>query len=261
MENFESFSVNIKENVLTVSIGSIIGSSNINSKFIEEIIVLMNSIYNDDNIKGVIITGKKEEIFATGLGIEELERLQEINGRKFSEDGQEAFAMIENCPKPIIAAINGIAEGSGCELALACHIRLATEKATFRVPEVYVGLIPGFGATQRLPQIVGKGKALEIMMTASTLNVKEAKEIGLVNHIMNYKDSMLKRGVEIIEKIMRNSPLAVSMLIDSVNASYNSEENGYQTEANSFEHCCNTEYFKNKLKKNRNNESEIEIEI
>ncbi len=259
MENFESFNIDVNESILTITIGTPSGSSNVNSKFIEDLTILMNYIYNDDNIKGVIITGKREGIFATGFGIDELEKLIEFNGRKFSEDGQEAFAMIENCPKPVIAAVNGIAEGSGCELALACHIRLATEKATFRVPEVYVGLIPGFGATQRLPQIVGKGKALEIMMTASTLNVKEAKEIGVVNHIMNYKDSMLKRAVEIIGKIMRNSPLAVSMLIDSVNASYKSDENGYQTEANSFEHCCNTEYFKNKIRKKKDSESDIEI--
>ncbi len=183
MEKFESFNINANDGILTITIGTESGSSNVNSKFIEDLRLLMNYIYNDDNIKGIIITGQREGIFATGFGIDELERLIELNGRKFSEDGQEAFAMIENCPKPVIAAVNGIAEGSGCELALACHIRLATEKATFRVPEVYVGLIPGFGATQRLPQIVGKGKALEIMMTASTLNVKEAKEIGLVNHI------------------------------------------------------------------------------
>ena len=259
MEKFESFNITVSDGILTVAIGTESGSSNVNSKFIEDLRLLMNYIYNDDNIKGVIITGQREGIFATGFGIDELENLIELNGRKFSEDGQEAFAMIENCPKPVIAAVNGISEGSGCELALACHIRLATEKATFRVPEVYVGLIPGFGATQRLPQIVGKGKALEIMMTASTLNVKEAKEIGLVNHIMNYKDSMLKRAVEIIGKIMRNSPLAVSMLIDCVNASYKSDENGYQTEANSFEHCCNTEYFKNKIRKKKDSESDIEI--
>ncbi len=259
MENFESFSIDIKDGILKISIGNSTGSTYIDSKFIKGLKLLLTDVYNDNSVKGIIITGKGEDFFATGFGIEELTILTKANDRKFSEEGQEVFSMIENYPKPVIAAVNGIAEGSGCELALACHIRLATEKATFRVPEVYLGLIPGFGATQRLPQIVGKGNALEIMMTASTIKASYAKDMGLVNHIMSDKESMLKRCVEIIGKTMRNSPLAVSMLIDCINASYNSAIDGYQMEANSFEHCCNTDYFKNKIAQRRDDQEDIDI--
>lgn len=150
--------------------------------------------------------------------------------------------MIEGSAKPIIAAVNGFALGGGCELAMACHIRIASDNARFGLPEVNLGIIPGFGGTQRLTQLVGKGKALELMMTADVIPAEEAKHIGLVNHVVTQQD-LIPRAVEMMRKIFQKAPLAIAQIVECVNAAYNEEEHGYQTEANSFGICCKSDDF------------------
>jgi len=170
--------------------------------------------------------------------------LNEVSGRKFAENGQEIFAMIEECEKPVIAAVNGFALGGGCELAMACHIRIATENAKFGQPEVNLGLIPGYGGTQRLTRLVGKGKALELLMTADTISANEAKDLGLVNHVVTDIPALIEMSNKIIRKILSKAPIAIGMITNSVNAYYMKNTDGYQTEANNFQSCCQSSDFK-----------------
>ncbi len=144
----------------------------------------------------------------------------------------------------MIAAINGFALGGGCELAMACHIRVASENAKFGQPEVNLGIIPGYGGTQRLTQHIGKGKAMELMMTGDMIGAQEAKSLGLVNHVVSDKEALLQLAEKILRKIIAKAPLAIGMIVNCVNAYFSDEENGYQTESNSFSHCVNTEDFK-----------------
>ena len=167
----------------------------------------------------------------------------ELNGRKFSETGQEVFFTIENSEKPIIAAINGFALGGGCELAMACHIRIASQNAKFGQPEVKLGTIPGYGGTQRLTQLIGKGRAMELMMTGDMIDADQAKSYGLVNHVVP-SEQLLEKAGELIAKIVAQAPIAITNIIGCVNAVFNVDENGYQTEANGFLNCCTTEDFK-----------------
>ncbi|MEQ8573061.1 MAG: enoyl-CoA hydratase-related protein, partial [Fulvivirga sp.] len=169
--------------------------------------------------------------------------LNEMNARKFAEKGQEVFSSIENCPKPVIAAVNGFALGGGCELAMACHMRVATSNAKFGQPEVNLGVIPGYGGTQRLTQLVGKGKAFELMMTGDMVSAEEALSLGLVNHVVQTQEELHELCGKILGKITSKAPLAIGMVVNCINANF-SNEDGYQTEANDFAHCTTTKDFK-----------------
>jgi enoyl-CoA hydratase len=163
---------------------------------------------------------------------------------KLSQSGQQLFKLIEDCPKPVIAAINGFTLGGGCELAMACHMRIATEASKFGQPEVNLGIIPGYGATQRLSQLVGRGKALELMLTGDMINAREAKEIGLVNHVVANREELMALANKIIDKISSKGPLAIANVIKAVNAGFNFETEGYLAEAKYFAACTTTSDFK-----------------
>lgn len=244
MAVFENISLLIKDDILLISICRASKMNALNLKTLEEIHLAIQQAYDSKEIKGIIFTGEGEKAFIAGADIAEIAALNEVSSRKFAENGQEIFAMIENCPKPVIAAVNGFALGGGCELAMACHIRVAVESAKFGQPEVNLGLIPGYGGTQRLTQLVGKAKALELMMTADMISATEAKNIGLVNHVVSTQQELLPKAEEILKKILTKAPLAIEMVINCVNAVFNKEENGYQTEANSFSICCKSDDFK-----------------
>ncbi|WP_420385615.1 enoyl-CoA hydratase/isomerase family protein [Roseivirga sp.] len=216
----------------------------LNIKTLEEIKDAFENIYDDSSIQGVIITGAGEKAFVAGADISEIAELSEVNARKFSENGQEIFAAIENCHKPVIALVNGFALGGGCELSMACHMRVATANARFGQPEVNLGIIPGYGGTQRLTQLIGKAKSLELNMTGDMISAEEAKTLGLVNHVEVDGESAIAKCEEILKKIASKAPLAIGLVIDCVNAVYNEQENGYQTEANSFAACTKTADFK-----------------
>ena len=244
MENLPSLEKELNEGVLTITLNSLDSNNALSSASIEALGELIQEVYDNSEIKSVIITGAGEEHFATGTVLQEIQELNELHGRKFAEQGQETLALIENCHKPILAAINGAALGGGFELALACHLRVAVEHATFSFPEVSMGIIPGFGGTQRLTHLIGKTKALELMMTGEQLTAAAAKALGIVSHVVSYKEALMKKSTERLQKIMAHAPLAVGMLVNCTNAAYNPHENGYQTEANSFANCCKTEDFK-----------------
>lgn len=244
MKKFEWLKVEREEGILIVTLNNPEKLNVLTTKIISELRDAIQEVYDNSEITGVIITGTEEKTFAAGADVREIANLNELNGRKFSENGQEAFALIESCHKPILAAVNGDALGAGCELALACHLRIASENAVFGLPEASIGIIPGFGGTQRLTQLIGKARALELMITAEKLTATEAQQIGLVNHVVKDPEALVVRSKNILKKIIANGPIAIGMLINCVNAVCNPCENGYQTEANSFANCCKTEDFK-----------------
>ena len=193
--------------------------------------------------KGIIITGAGEKSFVAGADIKEFLGMDESAAMAMSKRGQDVFFMIERFPKPVIAAVNGFALGGGCELAMACHMRIASEKARFGQPEVNLGIIPGYGGTQRLVQHVGKGKAIELMMTGDMIGAAEAKELGLVNHVVPHGEEVTK-AKEILKKIATKAPIAITKVIDCVNAYYNGAIDGYTVEVEEFGVSANTEDFK-----------------
>src|ERR1051326_8793411 len=173
-------------------------------------------IYDDPEIHAGIITGAGNKAFVAGADISEFQNLDPAKATELSRRGQIVFDKIENCPKPIIAAVNGFALGGGCGLALACHFIYASENARFGQPEVNLGLIPGYGGTQRLTQLIGKGKAMELMMTGDMIGAEEAKALGLVNHVFPARE-LVENTRKILGKIGTKAPIAVSQVIASVN--------------------------------------------
>ncbi|MGB0525783.1 MAG: enoyl-CoA hydratase/isomerase family protein [Flammeovirgaceae bacterium] len=239
---YQNLKTALNGGIFTITINRPAKLNALNVQTMQEIDQAFEEVYNNDQIQGVIVTGVGEKAFVAGADISEIADLDALQGRKFAEKGQEIFAKIENCQKPVIAAVNGFALGGGCELAMACHMRVAAESARFGQPEVKLGIIPGYGGTQRLTALVGKGKAIELMTTADIIGAAEAKSIGLVNHVVSAEELMPK-AKKILGKIAKQAPLAVGMVIDSVNAFYEKQD-GYQTEANCFGNCCKTEDFK-----------------
>ena len=194
-------------------------------------------------LKGVVITGAGEKSFVAGADITEFLGLSPAQGKELAQRGQDVFFLIERFDKPVVAAINGFALGGGCELAMACHLRIASEKARFGQPEVNLGLIPGYGGTQRLIQYIGKTKAMELLMTADMIGAEEAHRLGLVNYVVPAGEEVGK-ATELIEKIAAKAPVAISKIIASVNAFYSDGVNGFDVEVSECGNCCATEDFK-----------------
>jgi enoyl-CoA hydratase len=203
---------------------------------IQEIGKAVENGVSDAAIAGIIITGAGEKAFVAGADISEFAEYTAAAGRKISEDGQKVFRSIELSPKPVIAAINGFALGGGCELAMSCHMRIAAENAKFGQPEVNLGLIPGYGGTQRMVQHIGKGKAMELMMTGDMINAEEALRLGLVNHV-TANDALLEKCEEIIRKIEKMSPVGVAAVVKCVDAYYTSGADGFKVEVGEFAKC------------------------
>ncbi len=204
----------------------------------------LSEMREDENIKGLFITGAGDKAFVAGADIFEIQNLDLHSGIEFSKLGQKVFNMIENLGKPVIALVNGFALGGGCELALSCHIRIASENAKFGQPEVNLGLIPGYGGTQRLPRLAGRGKALEMLLTGDMIDADEALRIGLVNRVVS-EDSLWKEGWKMMDKILSKAPLAVKAVLESVHHGFNTTlEEGLFVEANHFGMCCASEDMK-----------------
>lgn len=200
------------------------------------------SIYEDAAVRGVIITGKGNKAFAAGADIAEFANFNIEEGTKMSAEGHAVLRAIDNCPKPVIAAINGFALGGGNELAMACHIRVASENAKFGQPEVNLGITPGYAGTQRLAQLIGKGRALEFLMTADMLNAQQAYEFGLVNHVVPL-DQLMAKCEEILNKIKGKAPMAITSVIRCVNAYYEKRADGADVEINEFGNFFGSEDF------------------
>ena len=244
MTDFRNLSLSVSDQILTIKINRPESLNALNAATIDELKKAVESAYDNADVAGIILTGSGEKAFVAGADIKEIAELTELNGRRFAENGQEVFAQIENCEKPIIAAVNGFALGGGCELAMACHFRIASANAKFGQPEVTLGIIPGYGGTQRLTQLAGKGKAMELLMTGDMISAHEAQKIGLVNHVVDSQEELLPLAEKIMKKILSKAPLAIGMIVNCVNTVGVPEENGYQVEANSFSNCCGTADFK-----------------
>lgn len=244
MADLQNLSLSTEGSILTVTINRESKLNALNTDTIAELKEVIQSVYDDKDISGVIITGAGEKAFVAGADIGEFSELNEMNARKFAEEGQEVFQLIENCHTPVVAVVNGFALGGGCELAMACHIRVASANARFGQPEVNLGIMPGYGGTQRLTQLIGKGRAFEYLMTGDMMDASQALAFGLVNHSEADKDAALAKANEILRKIASKAPIAIGLVVDCVNAVFNHDENGYQTEANAFARCCGTDDFK-----------------
>jgi len=195
-----------------------------------------------EGLKGVVITGAGEKAFVAGADITEFSGLSATEGQALAQRGQDIFFLIERFHRPVVAAVNGFALGGGCELAMACHLRVAGEKARFGQPEVNLGLIPGYGGTQRLIQYIGKSKATELLMTADMIGAEEALRLGLVNYVVPAGEEVLK-AKELVEKIATKAPLAITKIIETVNAYYEAGEDGFGQEVSAFGECCGTADF------------------
>ena len=216
----------------------------LNKATIHELHKAFDALESDVNIKAIILTGSGEKAFVAGADISEFAHFTVGEGATLAREGQEIlFNFIENLATPVIAAINGFALGGGLELAMACHFRIASDNAKMGLPEVSLGVIPGYGGTQRLPQLVGKGKAMEMIMTAGMISAEDAKNCGLVNHVTTQEELMLL-AEKIASKILRNSPVAISAAIVAVNANFEDGVNGFETEINAFGDCFRTEDFR-----------------
>jgi len=244
MSKFKDLLESQEDGILTITINRPEKLNALNANTLSELKRSVELAYDEKKIRGIIITGSSKKAFVAGADISEFTQLNELNGRKFSERGQEIFALIENCQKPVIAVVNGFALGAGCELAMACHIRVATENAFFSQPEVCLGTLPAYGGTQRLTQLIGKGRALEMMLTGEMIGAEEALAAGLINHLVSTKEEGLAKAKEILFKIFKNGPLSIGMVINCVNSAFSMDEDGYQIEANSFANCCKSADFK-----------------
>ena len=215
----------------------------LNRDIIEEMHHALDEANNDSETKVIILTGSGEKAFVAGADISEFADFNAHEGGRLAAKGQDLlFNFIENLSTPVIAAVNGFALGGGLELAMACHFRVASTNAKMGLPEVSLGVIPGYGGTQRLPQLVGKGRAMEMLMTAGMIDAKQALDYGLVNHVVNLEE-LLPLCQNIAKKIMRNSSMAIAEVISAVNAGYKDGTNGYATEIECFGNCFGTEDF------------------
>jgi enoyl-CoA hydratase len=241
---FENLTVENKEHISYLTINRPSQLNALNKKTIQELNQALQNLKDDPNTGVVIITGGGEKAFVAGADIKEFADFSISEGGRLASEGQELlFDFVENFPKPVIAAVNGFALGGGLELALSAHLRVASQNAKMGLPEVSLGVIPGYGGTQRLAQLVGKGKANEMIFTAGMIDAKEAHQLGLVNHVVEQQE-LLSTCEGIAKKILKNSPMAIRSAIKSLNAGYQDGTNGFHTEIEEFGKCFGTSEFR-----------------
>tara|TARA_B110000503_G_C7161896_1_gene420028 strand:+ start:3052 stop:3825 length:774 start_codon:yes stop_codon:yes gene_type:complete len=216
----------------------------LNKATIQELHDAFKTLSEDKSVQVIVVTGSGEKAFVAGADISEFADFSVEKGGMLAANGQEIlFDFIQNLSTPVIAAVNGFALGGGLELAMACHFRVASENAKMGLPEVTLGVIPGYGGTQRLPQLIGKGRAMEMIMSAVMIDAETAKNYGLVNHVVP-QDQLLEFTKNIAFKIARNSSVAIAKAIEAINANYEDGVNGYETEIVNFGSCFGTADFK-----------------
>jgi len=231
---YQNLLVENRERILFITINRPEKLNALNKATLEELHKAFKSAFEDNAVGGIILTGAGAKAFVAGADISEFSSFNEEEGEKLARDGQaKVFDFIENGNKPVIAAINGFALGGGLELAMACHIRIASENARMGLPETTLGLIPGYGGTQRLTQLVGKGRAMEMILSADMINAEEAYRIGLVNHTAS-PEELINTAEKLMRTILSRSPKAISAAIKAVNASVDKGVNGFETEIREF---------------------------
>lgn len=241
--NFENILVHKKNSLAQITINRPKKLNALNKETINELSLAFKDLEDDNSIRVIILTGSGEKAFVAGADISEFAHFTVDEGRGLARIGQELlFDYVENLSTPVIAAVNGFALGGGLELAMCCHFRVASDNAKMGLPEVSLGVIPGYGGTQRLPQLVGKGKAMEMIMSAGMISAKEAKECGLVNQVTT-QEELLSVVEKIAGKIVSNSSVAISAAIRAINASFEVGVNGFDVEIEEFGECFGTKDF------------------
>ena len=242
--NFENILLSQKEALAIITINRPKKLNALNKATIEELHEAFKTLEKDTSVKVIVITGSGEKAFVAGADISEFAHFTVDNGGKLAAKGQEMlFNFIENLSKPVIAAVNGFALGGGLELAMACHFRVASDNAKMGLPEVSLGVIPGYGGTQRLPQLIGKGNAMELIMTAGMISAEKAAALGLVNYVTTLEE-LMPLVEKLAGKIMRNSSVAIGAAIKAVNANFEDGVNGFEVEISEFGNCFGTEDFR-----------------
>jgi enoyl-CoA hydratase len=237
---------NLDNGIFTITINRPDKMNALNKDVFNDLDAVMDEVNSNAEIKSAIITGAGPKAFVAGADITEFNSLSKDEAMSLSRRGQEVFFKIENSRKPVVAAVNGFALGGGCELAMACHFRLCSENAKFGQPEVNLGLIPGYGGTQRLTQLVGKGKSMELQMTTQLVDANEALRLNLVNHVTT-SETLLDKVKEILLVIQSKAPIAVGKIIDCINvavvsdSAYTNGKSGYEKEIEAFGDCFDTE--------------------
>jgi len=232
------------DSVRTITINRPKQLNALNSQTISELSDALKSADEDNSVKVILLTGSGEKAFVAGADIKEFASFSVEEGKKLSKEGHDKlFDLAQNLTTPIIAAVNGFALGGGLELAMSAHIRVASDNAKMGLPEVSLGVIPGYGGTQRLAQLVGRGKAMEMIATAGMISAEEAHKWGLVNHVTT-PEGLMEKCLEIAGKIVKNSSSAIGLAIKAVNANFTDGENGFETEIEEFGNCFGTDDFK-----------------
>jgi enoyl-CoA hydratase len=239
---YQTLLTSTENNILTITINRPEKLNALNQMVMAELEEAISEIENDQYIRAAIITGSGQKAFVAGADISEFSGLNSGEGMDLARRGQEIFFKIENASKPIIAAVNGFALGGGCELAMACHFRIASDNAQFGQPEVNLGLIPGYGGTQRMAALIGKGRALELMLSGSLINAETALQYGLVNHVVK-QEELLEKTKTTLQNIINKAPLAIAYCIKAVNAGTH-HAHGYDAEVMAFGDCFGTEDMK-----------------
>lgn len=240
---FQNLLTHLSAGIFTITVNRPDKLNALNRLTIQEIGQALKFAKENSEVRAVIITGAGQKSFVAGADISEFVNLTSEEGRTMAKAGQDVFQSIEDCPKPVVAAVNGFALGGGCELAMACHLRIASENAVFGQPEVKLGLIPGYGGTQRMVQYLGKAKALEYILNAENITAQQALQHGLVNYVTQ-QENLLPLCRQILEKILRWSPRAQAGVIASVNAFFTGQKNGFVREIEEFGKCFGTDDFK-----------------
>lgn len=233
----------IKNNILTVTINRPDKMNALNKEVFNDLDAVMSEAEKNAAVKSVIITGSGSKAFVAGADISELANLSSNEAEVLSKRGQDVFFRIENFSKPVIAAVNGFALGGGCELALACHIRVCSNNAKFGQPEVNLGLIAGYGGTQRLTHLIGKGRSMEIHLTGRMIDATEAHQWGLVNHVTE-PDALLAKCEELLQTMHTKAPLALQRVISTVNFAVAPDQSGFDKEVKLFGECFRTKDMK-----------------
>ena len=233
----------LENNIFIITINRPDKLNALNKTVLEELSAAIDEVINNAEIKSAIITGAGPKAFVAGADISEFNGLNKNEAMVMAKKGQDIFFKIENSPKPIVAAVNGFALGGGCELAMSCHFRVASENAKFGQPEVNLGLIPGYGGTQRLVQLIGKGRAIELLVSANMIDAATALQFGLVNYVVT-PGELLNKAKSILTLINSKAPLAVAGCIKAANAVFNESIDGYDLEIKEFGKCFDTEDMK-----------------
>ena len=240
---YSTILTSLQEKIFTITINRPDKLNALNAAVFADIEMAINEVENNPEIKSAIITGAGPKAFVAGADISEFGGFDKTSAMALAKRGQDIFFKIERCKKPVIAAVNGFALGGGCELAMACHFRIASDNAKFGQPEVNLGLIPGYGGTQRLTQLIGKGRAIELLISRKMIDANTALQYGLVNYVV-LQEELLPKAVSILQVINTKAPVAIAQCIAAANAVFDETINGFEEEVKAFGECFTTEDMK-----------------